>query len=131
MLITSEIVKHQIDIVNPYIKLLGTTDIMSDSKEKTPTESPERDGTGAIKNTTPSEKDKSAEMEKSLRNQQSWFLKQNLELLKLLDRLHHQEYNEVGHQEEEILDRISDFTLVLFEYVKILKKRMERGAVCV
>ena len=41
LLITSEIVKHQIDIVNPYIKLLGTTDIMSDSKEKTPTESPE------------------------------------------------------------------------------------------
>ena len=70
-------------------------------------------------------------MEESLKNQRSWFLKQNEELLKLLDRLHQQEYNEVGHQEEEILDRISDFTLVLFEYVKTLKKRKGRGAVCV
>ena len=104
---------------------------MSSVEEKTPTESPEWDGTGAIKNTTPSEKDKFSEMEESLRNQQSWFLKENLELLKLLDRLHHQEYNEVGHREEEILDRISDFTLVLFEYVKTLTKRKGRGAVCV
>ena len=70
-------------------------------------------------------------MEESLKNHRSWFLKQNEELLKLLDRLHQQEYNEVGHQEEEILDRISDFTLVLFEYVKTLKKRKGRGAVCV
>ena len=105
-------------------------DIMS-SSEKTPTESPERDGTGAVKNTTPSVKDNFAEMEESLRNQQSWFLKQNLELLKLLDHIHYQEYNDVGHQEEEILDRISDFTLVLFEYVKTLKKRKGRDAVCV
>ena len=63
-------------------------------------------------------------------NQRSWFLKQNEELLKLLDCLHKQEYDEVV-QEEEILDRISDFTLVLFEYVKTLKKRKGRGAVCV
>ena len=78
-----------------------------------------------------SEMDNFAEMEESLKNQRSWFLKQNEELLKLLDCLHRQEYNEVGHQEEEILDRISDFTLVLFEYVKTLKKRKGRGAVCV
>ena len=78
----------------------------------------------------PSEKDNLAEIEESLRNQQSWFLKQNEELLKLLDCLHKQEYDEVV-QEEEILDRISDFTLVLFEYVKTLKKRKRRGAVCV
>ena len=78
----------------------------------------------------PSEKDNIAEIEESLRNQRSWFLKQNKELLKLLDSLHKQEYNEVGDQEEEIFDRISDFTLVLFEYVKTLKKRKERGAVC-
>ena len=78
-----------------------------------------------------SEMDNFAEMEESLKNQRSWFLKQNEELLKLLDRIHRQEYNEVGHQEEEILDRISDFTLVLFEYVKTLKKRKGRGAVCV
>ena len=70
------------------------------------------------------------EMEESLKNQRSWFLKQNVELLKLLDHLHLQEYNEVV-QEEEIFDRISDFTLVLFEYVKTLKKRKGRGAVCV
>ena len=79
----------------------------------------------------PSEKDNLVEKEESLRNQRSWFLKQNEELLKLLDCLHKQEYDEVGHQEEEILDRISDFTLVLFEYVKTLKKRKRRGAVCV
>ena len=36
MLITSEGVKHQIDIVNPYIKLLGSTDIMSGSEEEKP-----------------------------------------------------------------------------------------------
>ena len=51
--------------------------------------------------------------------------------MKLLDSLHRQEYNEEVHEEEEILDRISDFTLVLFEYVKTLKKRKGRGAVCV
>ena len=78
----------------------------------------------------PSEKDNFAEIEVSLRNQRSWFLKQNEELLKLLDCLHKQEYDEVV-QEEEILDRISDFTLVLFEYVKTLKKRKGRVAVCV
>ena len=78
----------------------------------------------------PSEKDNFAEIEVSLRNQRSWFLKQNEELLKLLDCLHKQEYDE-GVQEEEILDRISDFTLVLFEYVKTLKKRKGSGAVCV
>ena len=78
----------------------------------------------------PSEEDNFAEIEESLRNQWSWFLKQNEELLKLLDSLHKQEYDEVV-QEEEILNRISDFTLVLFEYVKTLKKRKGRGAVCV
>ena len=78
----------------------------------------------------PSEKDNFAKIEVSLRNQRSWFLKQNEELLKLLDCLHKQEYDEAV-QEEEILDRISDFTLVLFEYVKTLKKRKGRGAVCV
>ena len=56
------------------------------------------------------------------------FLKQNEELLKLLDSLDLQEYYEVGHREEEIVNRISDFTLVFFEYVKSLKKRMRRGA---
>ena len=61
---------------------------MSESIKKTPTESPEQNETGAIKNTIPSEKDNFAEIEQSLRNQQSWFLKQNLELLKLLDSLH-------------------------------------------
>ena len=39
----------------------------------------------------PSEKDNLAEIEESLRNQRSWFLKQNEELLKLLDSLHKQE----------------------------------------
>ena len=98
--------------MNPYIKLLGSTDIMSESGKKTSIVSPDQ------------------EMDESLKNQRSWFLKQNEELLKLLDCLHKQEYNEVV-QEEEILDRISDFTLVLFEYVKTLKKRKGRGAVCV
>ena len=78
----------------------------------------------------PSEKDNFAEIEVSLRNQRSWFLKQNEELLKLLDCLHKQEYDEVV-QEEEILDRISDFTLVLFEYVRTLRKRKGSGAACV
>ena len=36
MLITSESVKHQIDIVNPYIESPGSTDIMSESDKKTP-----------------------------------------------------------------------------------------------
>ena len=79
----------------------------------------------------PSEKDNFAEIEVSLRNQRSWFLKQNEELLKLLDCLHKQEYDE-SVQEEEILDRISDFTLVLFEYVKTLKKKeRKRCSMCV
>ena len=77
------------------------------------------------------EKDMAWILEESLKNQRSWFLKQNEELLKLLDSLHRQEYNDVVHQEEEILDRISDFTLVLFEYVKTLKKRKRKGAGCV
>ena len=40
--------EHQlcIDIVNPYIKLLGITDIMSDSEKKTPTVSPDPGATG-------------------------------------------------------------------------------------
>ena len=37
-----------IDIVNPYIKSLGFTDIMSDSEEKTPTVSPDKGATGEI-----------------------------------------------------------------------------------
>ena len=78
----------------------------------------------------PSEKDNLTEIGESLRNQRSWFLKQNEELLKLLDSLYKQEYSEIV-QEEEFLDRISDFTLVLFEYVKTLKKREGRGAACV
>ena len=86
---------------------------MSESGKKTSTVSPDQ------------------KMDESLKNQWSWFLKQNVELLKLLYRYHLQEYNEVGDQEEEIFDRISDFTLVLFEYVKTLKKRKGRGAVCV
>ena len=89
---------------------------MSNSEEKTLSVSPDQGTT---------------EIEESLKNQRSWFLKQNEELLKLLDSLHQQEYNDIGHQEEEILDRISDFTLVLFEYVKTLKKRKGSGAVCV
>ena len=99
--------------MNPYIKLLGSTDIMSESGKKTSTVSPDQ------------------EMDVSLKNQWSWFLKQNVELLKLLYHYHLQEYNEVGDQEEEIFDRISDFTLVLFEYVKTLKKRKGRGVECV
>ena len=75
-----------------------------------------------------SEIDNFADMEESLKNQRSWFLKQNEELLKLLDSLHRQEYNDIVHQEEEILYKISDFTLVLFEYVKTLKKRKRKGA---
>ena len=35
-----------IDIVNPYIKSLGFTDIMSDSEEKTPSASPDQATTG-------------------------------------------------------------------------------------
>ena len=88
--------------MNPYIKLLGSTAIMSGSEEKTLNVSP------------------------NLTHRQSWFLKQNEELLKLFDSLCKQDV-----QEEEILDRISDFMLVLFEYVKTLKKRKEGGAVCV
>ena len=53
-----------------------------------------------------------AEMEKKLEDKKSWFLKQNEELLKLLNRLHRQEYDEVV-QDEELLDWISDFILVL------------------
>ena len=50
-------------------------------------------------------------MEKKLEDKKSWFLKQNEELLKLLNRLHRQEYDEVV-QDEELLDWISDFVLV-------------------
>ena len=63
-----------------------------------------------------------AEMEKKLEDEQSWFLKQNEELLKLLNRLHRQEYDEVV-QDEELLDWISDFILVLLEYAKLLERR--------
>ena len=46
LLITSESVKHQIDNVNPYVKLLGSTDIMSESGKKTSTVSPDQGTTG-------------------------------------------------------------------------------------
>ena len=90
--------------------------------------SPEQDRAGE---TGPSLQREEEEMEEKLKQKRKYLLKQNEELLKLLDRLHQQEYNEVGHQEEEILDRISYFTLVLFDYVKTLKKRKGRGPVCV
>ena len=72
-----------------------------------------------------------AELEECLSNQQSQFLKQNEELLKLLDSLHGQEHDELVHKEDEILRRIHNFSLVVMEYVQILKKRRkELGDVC-
>ena len=44
-----------------------------------------------------------AELEECLPNQQSQFLKQNEELLKLLDSLHGQEHDELVPKEDEIL----------------------------
>ena len=41
-----------IDIVNPYMKLLGITDIMNDSEEKTPTVSPDQGATGETASST-------------------------------------------------------------------------------
>ena len=41
-----------IDIVNPYIKLLGITDIMSDSEKKTPTISSDQGATGETASST-------------------------------------------------------------------------------
>ena len=41
-----------IDIVNPYIKLLGITDIMSHREEKTPTVSPDQGATGETASST-------------------------------------------------------------------------------
>ena len=38
--------------MNPYIELLGITDIMSDSEEKTPTVSPDQDETGGTVSST-------------------------------------------------------------------------------
>ena len=38
--------------MNPYIELLGITDIMSDSEEKTPTVSPDQDATGETVSST-------------------------------------------------------------------------------
>ena len=72
-----------------------------------------------------------AELEECLPNQRSQFLKQNEELLKLLDSLHGQEHDELVHKEDEILRRIHNFSLVVMEYVQILKKRRkELGDVC-
>ena len=71
------------------------------------------------------------EMAAKLKQKHIWLLEQANNILKLLDSLHRQDYNDIGHQEEEIWDGISDFTSVLFEYVKTLKKRKARGAVCV
>ena len=41
--------------MNPYVKLLDSTDIMSDSKEKTPTVSPEQGATSATPIIVPKE----------------------------------------------------------------------------
>ena len=38
--------------MNPYIRLLGTTDIMSDSESKTPTISPDQGATGETASST-------------------------------------------------------------------------------
>ena len=38
--------------MNPYIELLGITDIMSDSEEKTPTVSPDQGATGETVSST-------------------------------------------------------------------------------
>ena len=45
-----------IDIVNPHVKSLGFMDIMSDSKEKTPTVSPDPGATGETANQIEMEK---------------------------------------------------------------------------
>ena len=140
MLITSESVKHQIDIVNPYVKLLGSTDIMSSVEKKTPTVSPDQGATSATATIVPKElesewlqflkqKESFDELRKrapevKLVHQQAWFSKQHEELLKLLDSLHGQKHDEVI-QDKEIFDRISDFVVVLFEYVKTLQKRRQ------
>ena len=49
--------------MNPYIKLLGITDIMSDSEEKTSTVSPDQGATGE---TTTSSENKEAGMQTGL-----------------------------------------------------------------
>ena len=123
---TNTIVEGKVEALAKYLGGLPTTEVAAHQIE----DSDKKEDKSAAPPLPPSKKDNFAEIEMSLRNQRSWFLKQNEELLKLLDCLHKQEYDEVV-QEEEILDRISDFTLVLFEYVKTLKKRKGRGAVCV
>ena len=119
-------VARRVAALAKYLGGLPTTEVAAHQIE----DSDKKEDKSAAPSLPPSEKDNFAEIEVSLRNQRSWFLKQNEELLKLLDSLHKQEYGEIV-QEEEILDRISDFTLVLFEYVKTLKKRKGSGAVCV
>ena len=75
MLITSESVKHQIDIVNPYVKLLGSTDIMSESGKKTPIVPPDQGATGMTATVVP----------KGLESEWLQFLK-----LKEEDKEHHE-----------------------------------------
>ena len=89
---------------------------------------PEQDRTGETVTSLQREEE---EMAAKLKQKHIWLLEQANNILKLLDSLHRQDYNDIGHQEEEIWDGISDFTSVLFEYVKTLKKRKARGAVCV
>ena len=43
-------------------------------------------------------------------------------ILKLLDRIHRPDYDE-EFQDEELLDWMTDFVVVLLDYVKILKRR--------
>ena len=84
---------------------------MSSAFEKSPTESPKLSVTGEKMTSLQLEQ---TEMKQKLENELSWFLKQNKELLKLLNRLHRQEYDEVA-QDKELLDWISYFVLVLLE----------------
>ena len=84
---------------------------MSSAVEKSPTESPKLSVTGEKMTSLQLEQ---TEMTQKLEDELSWFLKQNKELLKLLNRLHRQEYDEVA-QDEELLDWMSDFVLVLLE----------------
>ena len=103
--------------MNPYIKSLGFTDIMSDSKEKSPTVSPEQSVTGE-KITSPQLEE--TETEKKSEAEQSQFLKRNKELLELLDNLQRL-------RPEEVLQNIGQWTW-MFDFQALLMRNLARNS---
>ena len=74
--------KHQIDIVNPYVKLLGSTDIMSESGKKTSTVSPDQGTTGE-----PATPKREGTAEKTKQKPQKYQFVRSEELFQLLKKL--------------------------------------------